>query len=109
MPRFSDAELTRLREEFEAHRELQEERWEQLAMMVEQNTQTTREIAESVRAVADSTAGVVRLYEDIHAAARVGAGLQRFILWVAKWGTVGTGVAFGLDWVVRHFMPPPGS
>lgn len=109
MTRFSDAELVRLREEFEEHRELQEERWEQLAMMVEQNTQTTRELAESVRTVAESTAGVVRLYEDVHAAARVGSGLQRFILWVAKWGTIGAGVAVGLSWVVRHFTPPPGS
>lgn len=109
MARFSDRELVELRKEFEEHRELQEEKWEQLAIMVEQNIQTTREMAESVKAIADSTAGVVRLYEDVHAAARVGSALQRFIVWVAKWGTLGTGLAFGLQWVVRHFMPPPGG
>lgn len=107
--RFSDGELRQLRQEFEEHRELQDERWEQMAMMVEANTQTTREIAESVKSVAESTAGVVRLYEDVHAAARIGAGVQRFIMWVAKWGTVGAGLAVGMSWVVRHFMPPPGS
>lgn len=107
--RFSDGELRQLRREFEEHRELQDERWEQLALMVEANTQTTREIAESVRSVAESTAGVVKLYEDVGAAARVGAALQRFILWIAKWGTLGAGAAYGMSWVVRHFMPPPGS
>lgn len=107
--RFSDGELRQLRREFEEHRELQDERWEQLALMVEANTQTTREIAESVRSVAESTAGVVKLYEDVGAAARVGAAVQRFVLWVAKWGTLGAGVAVGMSWVVRHFMPPPGS
>lgn len=107
--RFSDGELRQLRREFEEHRELQDERWEQLALMVEANTQTTREIAESVRSVAESTAGVVKLYEDVGAAARVGAAVQRFVLWVAKWGTLGAGTAYGLSWVVRHFMPPPGS
>lgn len=107
--RFSDGELRQLRREFEEHRELQDERWEQLALMVEANTQTTREIAESVKSVADSTAGVVKLYEDVGAAARVGAAVQRFVLWVAKWGTIGAGVAVGLSWLVRHFTPPPGS
>lgn len=109
MARFSDAELIELRREFEEHREEQEEKWEQMALMVEANTQTTREIAESVKTVAESTAGVVKLYEDVHAAARVGAAVQRFIVWVAKWGTLGAGMAYGLSWVVRHFMPPPGS
>lgn len=115
MARFSDEQLVQLREEFEQHKEeqaqcweQQEQRWEQLAIMVEQNTQTTRELAESVRVVAESTAGIVRIYEDVNAAARVGGALQRFILWIAKWGTIGTGLALGLQWIVRHFMPPGG-
>lgn len=115
MPRFSDEQLIQLREEFEQHKEeqercweQQERRWEQLAVMVEQNTQTTRELAESVQAVAQSTAGVVKVYDDLNAAARVGGAVQRFIVWVAKWGTIGTGLAFGLQWIIRHFMPPGG-
>ena len=116
MPRFSDEQLIQLREEFEQHKEeqnecweRQERRWEQLAIMVEENTQTTRELAESVCKIADSTAGVVRIYDDVQGAARVGAALQRFIVWVAKWGTIGAGLAVGMSWVVRHFMPPPGG
>lgn len=107
--RFSDTELVELRREFEEHRELQEQRWEQVAMMVEQNTQTTRELAEAVKSVADSTAGVVKLYDDVGAAARVGAAVQRFVVWLAKWGTLGAGMAYGVSWIVRHFMPPPGT
>lgn len=111
--RFSDGELVRLREEFELHQErfeqhqeVQEARWEQLAIMVEQNTQTTRDIAESVKSVADSTAGVVKIYEDMQGAARVGGAVQKFILWLAKWGTIGGGMAVGISWLIRHFTPP---
>ena len=109
-------ELVMLREEFEHHKleqerywEWQEERWMQLADMVEQNTQTTRDLAESVQSIAESTAGVVRLYEDVNAAARIGGGVQRFVLWVGKWGTIGAAIAYGVSWVVRHFMPPHGG
>lgn len=114
--RFSDQELIRLREEFEQHQkafarhqDVQNARWEQLAVMVEQNTGTTREIAESVKVLAESTAGVVRLYQDVQGAARVGVGVQKFVVWVAKWGTIGVGAAIGLRWLIEQFTPPPGS
>jgi hypothetical protein len=114
MPRFSDSELIQLRQEFEEHKEeqercweRQEERWEQLAVMVEQNTQTTRELAESVCKIADSTAGVVRVYDDVQSAARIGGALQRFLLWLGKWGAIGTGAVVVVRWVLHNF-PPPG-
>lgn len=115
MPRFSDEQLIQLRNEFEEHKEeqercweRQEERWEQLAVMVEQNTQTTRELAESVCKIADSTAGVVRVYDDVQSAARVGGALQRFLVWLGKWGAIGTGAVVAVRWILHNF-PPPGS
>jgi len=115
MPRFSDEQLVQLRQEFEEHKEeqalcweRQEERWEQLAVMVEQNTQTTRELAESVCKIADSTAGVVRIYDDVKSAARVGGSVQAFLIWLGKLGAVGTALVVAIRWILDN-LPPPGA
>ena len=100
MPRFSDVELTRLREEFESHRD----RWEQLALMVEQNTEATRAVAVSVESIARSTEGVVQLYRDFQGAARVGLGVRRFIAWLIALGAGGATIAAAL----MYFMDKLG-
>lgn len=107
--RFSDSELFKLRAEFEQHQILQEARWEKLAVMVEQSNTATRELAESVRSIADSTSGIVRVYEDVQGAARVGRAVQAFLLWLAKWGTIGVALAAGVRWALGSYLSgPPG-
>jgi len=111
MPRFSDVELTRLREEFESHRDRQEQRWEQLALMVEQNTEATRAVAISVKSIARSTEGVVQLYRDFQGAARVGIGVRRFIAWLLALGAGGAAIAAGIMYVLGKLgipLDPPG-
>jgi len=104
MPRFSDVELTRLREEFESHRDRQEDRWEQLALMVEQNTEATRAVALSIESIALSTEGVVKLYRDFQGAARVGLGVRRFIAWLIALGAGGATIAAA----ILYFMDKLG-
>lgn len=101
--RFSDRELAKLRADFEQHVAEGNERWDRLVRLVEQNTEATRSLADSVK-------GVVDLYEDVRAAARVGGSIQRFMLWLVKWGAVGTGLAAWLAWLLDLFPPsPPGT
>lgn len=99
-----DVELIRLREEFESHRDRQEQRWEQLARMVEQNTEATREVAVSVESIARSTEGVVLLYRDFQGAARVGLGVRRFIAWLIALGAGGATIAAA----IMYFMDKLG-
>lgn len=111
MPRFSDVELTRLREEFESHRDRQEERWGQLALMVEQNTEATRAVAVSVESIARSTDGVVQLYRDFQGAARVGIGVRRCIAWLIALGTGGAAIAAAIMYFLDKLgipVDPPG-
>ena len=118
MPRFSDAELVALRKEFEEHRDVQERnnarqdrRWEQLASMVEQNTEATQAVARSVESIARSTEGVVQLYRDFQGAARVGIGVRKLLAWLIALGTGGAAIAAAILYVLDKLgipVDPPG-
>ena len=103
--RFSDEELTQLKQQFTAHKAQFEERWTQLAAMVAENTRLTNGLAVDIKRVATSTEGVVRLYTDVQAAARVGLGLQKLIVFLAKWGIIGTALAKFATYVLAKFGP----
>ena len=100
MPRFSDQELSRLRDDFEEHKDLQEKRWLQLADMIEQSADATQRLAHSVESIAINTQGVVDLYIDIRGAARVGVSVQKFITWLAACGALGAIIAT----VINHAL-----
>jgi hypothetical protein len=118
MPRFSDAELVALREEFEEHRDVQvrnnarqDRRWEQLASMVEQNTEATQAVARSVESIARSTEGVVQLYRDFQGAARVGIGVRKLLAWLIALGTGGAAIAAAIMYFLDKLgipVDPPG-
>lgn len=101
--RFSDEQLTRLREDFNAHKEEQDARWGQALQLIEANNQTTAELAKTVQSLAESTQGIVQLYADVKGAARVGTAVQGFLFWVAKWGTLGGLLYAAADSLIDHF------
>ena len=103
MARFSDTELTTLRTEFELHRAESQARWNQLAGLIEENTRITTQLARSIEAQARSTAGIVRLYRDAQGAARLGTGMQRFFIFLLKWGLVGSGIVTAIRWALTKF------
>lgn len=114
MPRFSDAQLAELCEDFEQHKEdfelhkiEQDHRWDQLALMVESNTEATSRIADAVEKQAESTAGIVQLYKDLQGAARVGVGLKKFLAWLVALGTAGAAIAAAITYVLNSFTAGP--
>lgn len=100
--RFSDAQLLHLREEFEGHKQLQDERWTELADMVRKNT-------EAVELMAKSTEGVVKLYEDLQGAARVGVGLRKLLVWLTATGTAGASISAGVWYLIEILTRPPAG
>jgi len=69
----------------------------------EENTKAISKLTESVSSVVKGTSAIIQLHKDIQGAARIGKGVQGFMLWCLKWGFIGTGVATGLMWLIDHF------
>lgn len=106
MPRFSDQQLTELRVDFDQHKDEQERRWGQLAAMVEENTEAVKRIADAVECQAESTAGIVQLYQDLQGAARIGVGLRKFMTWLVGLGSAGIAIAAAISYVLKKFGGP---
>lgn len=63
---------------------------------------------ENVKAIAnltDNTQEVVAVYNDLKSTARVGAAIQKFLIWLAKWGAIGAAIASMVSFAVDHFSP----
>lgn len=69
----------------------------------EVNTAAITRLTSSVSTLVEDTRAVVQLSKDLQGAARVGTGLQRFMLWCMKWGMIGIGVVSGITWLLERF------
>lgn len=92
----SKEDIRELREEFDQHRKEENQRIDALTLAMIENTEAIDELKRS-------TEGVVQMYKDLQAAARVGNATQNFVIWVSKWGVAGTVVAACVTWIVEHF------
>ena len=90
------AELKQLKSDFKQHRTESDERWECVLAAQEENTKAVQELTES-------TQGIVQLYNDLQGAVRLGTGLQKFAIWLAKFGVVGGALAGLITWFFEHF------
>ena len=90
-------------ERFEQHEINEEQNFNKLVKTQLMNTDAISSIATSVQELVDDTKSIVQLHKDFQGAARLGNGLQKFLIWVLKWGAIGTGVATTIVWVTEHF------
>lgn len=96
--RFSDEKLNEFLNDFKAHRARCEERFKECDNLVRILTQTQENNAKAIAELTDETRALVQLSKDFQGAARLGTSLQNLILWLAKWGFIGTGAAAILMW-----------
>ncbi len=99
------SDLERIWDSLSAHREEHDARWREVEGALKQNLQAQENNAKSIEELKQNTEGVVQLYNDLQGAARVGLGLQKFTLWLAKWGTGGTILAAAIHYLVEMFSP----
>jgi len=99
----TDERLFQLREEFEKHKSNQDEKLNKLIEAQQTNTDAITQLTLSVSTLVEDTAAIVQLHKDFQGAARVGKGMQGFMLWCLKWGAIGTGVVAAITWLVEHF------
>lgn len=103
-------EMKRLHEKFEQHvvrfEQHEQEEAEKFIKLVEaqqNNTDAIAKLTDSVSSLVDDTKVIIQLSKDFQGAARVGKGVQNFMLWILKWGMIGTGVVAMIHFVVNHF------
>lgn len=94
--RFSDAELTRLRQDVDS-----------LGAQQASHSEQMQRLTEAIEALAKSTSGIVQLYSDVQGATRLGVALQKFLVWLIKMGAWGVAMATGITYVLSHFKLPP--
>ncbi len=97
--RFSDESLTKLHQEFHEHVQRfdshvadGELRWQQQQQMWESIAESQKANATAISVLIRETRDVVQLTRDVQGAARIGHGLQSFVLWMLKWGTIGAAI-----------------
>ena len=72
-----------------------DEQFSQILMAQSKNT-------ESIQDLIDETRAVVELHRDVQGATRLGMAVQRFMVWLLKWGTIGTAIVVGIKWVTDN-------
>lgn len=93
----------RLEDRVERHEISTYKKFEKLITAQEENTKAISKLTESVSSVVKGTSAIIQLHQDIQGAARIGKGVQGFMLWSLKWGVIGTGITTAIMWLVEHF------
>ena len=94
-------------ERFDEHEAHEEAKFLRLIEAQQNNTQAISELTTQVSALVTDTRDIVQLHKDLQGAARVGSGIQRFILWCMKWGGIIGGLGAALHYLVEQFSKHP--
>tara|TARA_R110000822_G_scaffold254616_1_gene380852 strand:- start:234 stop:623 length:390 start_codon:yes stop_codon:yes gene_type:complete len=110
----SVSEMQKLREDFDLHvvedskwKAEQEQRWERCNAIQDQTIKIQQENAVQLKALAEDTAGVIAIYKDTKSVVRAGTALQKGMIWMLKWGAIGTGIVAIADYLIEFFNQPP--
>lgn len=89
-------------ERFEQHELDEIKKFDRLIDAQQKNTAAISELTQSVSKIIESTSAVIRLHKDFQGAARVGKGFQNFMMWLLRWGAIGTGVVSIMVWSINR-------
>ena len=101
--RRSEDKLLELYDRFELHEAEGAAKFDKLLAAQQMNADNVAELTAAVSTLVKDTEGIIQLHKDFQGTARVGKGVQNFMLWCLKWGLIGTGVVSGLNWLIEHF------
>ena len=110
----SVSDMQQLRQEFDSHvvrdtkwKLEQDQRWERNNALQDQTMNIQRECAVQLKALSEDTAGIIKLYQGAESVIWAGTGLQKFMIWLVKWGAIGAGLVAGINYLVDFFNRPP--
>lgn len=99
--RFSDEKLYEFHNEFRQHVQRCEQRFNDGDEQFNQLITAQQKNTDAISLLIEETREIVQLHRDVQGAARVGKSIQSFIVWLVKWGAIGTGIAAIIRWVVE--------
>ena len=88
---------------FEEYKSQEADKFNKLLSTQQNNTDAISKLTASLATLVDDTSAVVQLQKDFAGAARVGKGVQDFMIWCMKWGAIGVGTATCIAWVIQKF------
>lgn len=88
---------------FEEYKLQEADKFNRLLTTQQENTDAITKLTMSLKTLVDDTSSIVQLQKDFTGAARVGQGVQNFMVWCLKWGAIGAGVVSITHYVVNHF------
>jgi hypothetical protein len=88
---------------FEQHERDDIMKFDNLITAQESNTKAINELTISITTLVTNTGDVVQLHKDFQGAARIGKGVQGFMLWLLKWGAIGAGIVTWITWLIDYF------
>jgi ferritin-like metal-binding protein YciE len=86
-------DLEELNTRFDKHKTEAAKKFDAMINAVNQNTT-------SIDKLTDETQEIVELHRDLQGTARVGKSVQNALLWLVKWGAIGTALAAVIEWVL---------
>lgn len=92
---------------FERHVAKESEKFDKLIEAQQVNTQAISTLTKAITDVVSETRDIVQLHKDFQGAARVGKGLQGFMVWCLKWGAIGAGCVAIINAVLTYFSDNP--
>ncbi|MBT56154.1 MAG: hypothetical protein CMF72_22485 [Mameliella sp.] len=91
-------DLGELSGRFDRHETEEAKKFDAMINAVNQNTT-------SIDKLTDETRSIVELHRDLQGTARVGKSVQNALLWLVKWGAVGTALAAFIKWGLEFLQP----
>lgn len=102
--RFSDERLAEFYAKFSEHIKKYEQKSDDDAKQLRELIEATNQNSRAILSLVEETRGIVQLHNDIQSAARLGTSLQKFGIWLTKWGVIGAGLAAAYQWAAKHMM-----
>lgn len=102
--RFSDEKLNTFYNDFKEHRARCEERFDECDDLVRDFIEIQKANTKAISDLTEETRAVVQLHKDFQGAARLGTSLQKFIIWLGKWGAIGIGLATALTFIANKLL-----
>ena len=101
--RFSDSELVvmhgelnDLRVRFDSHVEDEAKKFNAMIDAVHLNTK-------AIDGLASETKDIVKFHRDLQGTVSIGVSVQKFLLWLVKWGAIGVSFAAVANWLLHLF------
>lgn len=88
---------------FEEYKLQESEKFDRLLSTQQENTNAITKLTVSLKTLVDDTSSIVQLHKDFTGAARIGNGVQGFMVWCLKWGMIGAAVVSVTHYIINHF------